>query len=101
MKKKTIPVYFRKLVIKRDKWSCQICGKIADIGFKNRGGIYRVFEINPEFINYNRVANMIGDREYISFEIDHIIPESMGGLAVPENLRLLCRGCNRRKGNRL
>jgi len=34
-------------------------------------------------------------------EIDHIIPESLGGLTVRENLWLACSLCNDHKGNRI
>lgn len=34
-------------------------------------------------------------------EIDHVIPEIVGGSSHPDNLRLLCRRCNRSKGARL
>jgi 5-methylcytosine-specific restriction endonuclease McrA len=34
-------------------------------------------------------------------EIDHIIPHAKGGPTTPENLRLLCRGCNRKKSDSL
>jgi 5-methylcytosine-specific restriction endonuclease McrA len=33
-------------------------------------------------------------------EIDHIVPRSEGGLSVLENLRLLCKGCNRQKAGK-
>lgn len=33
--------------------------------------------------------------------IDHIYPESRGGLTVLENLQTLCRSCNSRKGARV
>lgn len=34
-------------------------------------------------------------------EFDHVIPFSRGGPTTAENLRLVCRGCNRRKSNNL
>lgn len=34
-------------------------------------------------------------------EVDHIIPESLGGLTVRENLWLACSMCNDHKGNRI
>ena len=35
------------------------------------------------------------------FQIDHIIPMNKGGKTVPENLQLLCRTCNLKKGDKL
>lgn len=34
-------------------------------------------------------------------EFDHMIPYSKGGSSEPENLRILCRPCNRSRGNRI
>ena len=34
-------------------------------------------------------------------ELDHIIPERIGGLSTADNIRLACRPCNRRKGARV
>lgn len=31
-------------------------------------------------------------------ELDHIVPYSRGGLGTVENLQVLCKACNRRKG---
>ena len=36
-----------------------------------------------------------------SMAIDHIIPLSRGGTNEADNLQLLCRSCNSKKGNRL
>jgi 5-methylcytosine-specific restriction endonuclease McrA len=34
-------------------------------------------------------------------EFDHVIPNARGGPTTPENLRILCRGCNRQKSEAL
>ncbi len=33
-------------------------------------------------------------------DVDHVLPQSRGGTDHPENLQLLCSGCNRSKGNK-
>lgn len=37
----------------------------------------------------------------MAFEIDHLIPESMGGPTLRENLWLACPACNPRKASRM
>jgi len=37
----------------------------------------------------------------IPLEIEHLIPESLGGKTVRENLWLACHSCNKFKGNRI
>lgn len=36
---------------------------------------------------------------FIPFEIDHIIPISKGGKNNKKNIRIICRRCNRKKGD--
>ena len=38
--------------------------------------------------------------QYVSLEIDHIIPISKGGKSTYENLQTLCHKCNCEKGNK-
>ena len=36
-----------------------------------------------------------------TFELDHLLPESLGGATEEDNLWLACPQCNRHKGNRI
>jgi HNH endonuclease len=45
-----------------------------------------------------RCLNPVPDDQ---MEFDHVIPHSKGGPTTVSNIRLLCRTCNRRKGNSL
>lgn len=46
-------------------------------------------------------CHLCGKRcERDEIHIDHLIPVSLGGKHVPENLRVACAGCNTRKGAR-
>ncbi|MFT9057231.1 MAG: DEAD/DEAH box helicase family protein [Ethanoligenens sp.] len=41
------------------------------------------------------------DKSRVFFQVDHILPMNKGGKSVPENLQILCRTCNGRKGDKL
>lgn len=47
------------------------------------------------FCEYCQASQLV----IIEMEIDHIVPESAGGLTIAENLCLACVGCNHFKGN--
>ena len=76
-KKKAIPLSVRRSVIERDKGYCRYCGKK---GFLHRWK-------NSKWIS-------------IEHELDHVLPESLGGSANEKNLVIACRHCNRTKGNK-
>ena len=39
-------------------------------------------------------------KDRVFFQVDHIIPMNKGGKSVAENLQILCRQCNGKKGDR-
>ena len=84
-KKQRIPQNIRNQVITRDNCICQYCGKKGI--FENFHGRFRVYEV-------------VGIDGKVPFEIDHIIPEFLGGESELDNLKLSCRKCNRSKGVR-
>jgi len=66
-----IPSQLRFWVMRRDKYSCRICGRSK--------------HVNPK----------------LTLEVDHILPVAKGGTNDPENLQTLCFDCNRGKGKLL
>ncbi len=87
-KKKPIPFHLKREIHIRDNFTCQICGKK---GRRERSFAYEIIgSVDWDGNIPNRVR----------FEIDHIIPEYIGGLNTKDNLQLACRKCNRGKGYR-
>ena len=82
-KKSSIPYRLKTFVTLRDKGMCQCCGKVGKI--RPRFGCY--------FLAYEKIYG-----DWVSFDIGHIYPESLGGETTAENLLLMCRRCNRRLG---
>lgn len=92
----TTPVALVLEVIKRDKCTCQYCGKQGT--FIYRYGKPSVVE-NPYHIELEGLDFYNGD-DVIAFETDHVVPISKGGATSLGNLALACRRCNRSKGDR-
>lgn len=70
----------RRLVFMRDGFTCRWCGNIATA----------------------RAAGIpVDESQPAPFHLDHIVPHSAGGCDHAHNLRVLCRGCNEVRSNRL
>ena len=96
--KKQIPLKIKSAIAIRDNGICQICGKIGILKQTYFG--YMSFEKAPAWTSKGS-GKMSGIYPgLISFEIDHQLPESKGGDLNPDNLQLVCRGCNRTKGHK-
>ncbi len=67
-RRKTVPLGLRVTILKRDKYSCRMCGR------------------SP------------GTTPHIELHVDHIVPVVKGGTNAPENLQTLCNECNVGKG---
>ena len=76
----------------------------------------KIKEINPEYEHKLRegafakakvesgykcahCGKIFNNRQYL--HVDHIIPMNKGGLSVTDNLQILCRSCNAKKGDKL
>lgn len=65
--------YFNEmLILERDGWRCQLCG-------------------------VSTPKRLRGTRDGRAPEIDHIVPLSVGGAHLPENVQCACRRCNQQK----
>ena len=53
--------------------------------------------VKPVILARDGHACVICGAEYL-LEVDHIVPIARGGTNAPQNLRTLCKTCNRRKG---
>lgn len=80
-KKSGVSGSIRRLVFKRDGYTCKKCG-LSGYEYRHKSGSF-VYPTNIEGI-------------FLS--IDHIIPKSLGGTNDISNLETLCTTCNTKKG---
>lgn len=97
-KKKSIPLKLRSYITIRDNGICQLCGKVGEIKPTYFG--YMAYEKGTIWMTKGSGGMSQIYPGYLSFEIDHIKPEFHNGDLSIENLRLVCKGCNRRKGKK-
>lgn len=95
-KRKTIPNDLRWKVLARDGFQCSGCGKFGFI-IPDRYGKPTVLEMKIYKASLNPYDGTF-QYKHLPMEFDHIIPLSKGGKTELENLQLLCRNCNRKKG---
>jgi len=92
IRRRCISLSIKNEVAKRCKATCQDCG---DIGTHHPDSGH----VLSSQIAYRNPYDGTGIYR-IPMEYDHIIPLSIGGETSCENLQLLCRKCNRSKGNK-
>lgn len=68
------------------------------IGLKLKENAYAAARNKDGYYVCNCCKEVFPTRIYL--QVDHIIPMAKGGLTVPENLQILCRTCNMRKGDK-
>ena len=93
--------------------SCEIYGHICPV-FINQSGATETKEVRRQgrYLPRDIMLKVVRRDNQIcqvcfkhvrddEIEFDHIIPYSKGGPTTVENIRLLCRSCNRKKSNSL
>ncbi len=96
--RKSIPIELRWQVIAKNKAMCSRCRKKGFV-VPCRYGKPTILEIET----FKTWINPYDDTFYWAhraMEFDHIVPLSKGGRTELSNLQILCRKCNRSKGNR-
>ena len=91
--------YFFKKLIDIEQLSLQkIIELYPKIGLEMKENAYAAARNNDGCYVCAGCGETFPTRLYL--QVDHIIPMAKGGLTVPENLQILCRACNMRKGDK-
>ncbi len=83
----------RLYIIERDK-CCQSCGSDFP-GWQHRDRSREPKYRSALYLNSNGLDGPVCWLSPCTWEVDHIMPVSLGGTDDPANLRLLCSGCHR------
>ena len=67
---------------------------VAFDGEKRRGQTEIKLFLKSQLVNYPRCPNCESELIYENCHIDHIYPENIGELKVPDNMVLICSQCN-------
>ena len=97
-KPEIIPLEIRRKVIAKSKAECAHCHK-AGFVIQDKFGKPTIFEEAVYKFYINAYDGTFVYR-HLPMEFDHVLPLSKGGKTTVENLQILCRRCNRAKGNR-
>lgn len=81
-----------------DCFACNECGRISLPPDRYKKKKIPLAVKVAVFVRDGRKCKICGDTERLT--LDHIVPEIYGGPATVENLRVLCKSCNSRKGIR-
>lgn len=76
----------RRRVYERDDWTCQYCSR-------------RIEPAAPEQANGRNAPVDWSSGDPVWLELDHIVPRTLGGTNLIDNLRAACSPCNRRKSD--
>ena len=92
IERRPIPHSLKIAIAEKCDFTCQGCGETGKF-FPDSGCVLGQEQkpVNWDCTLYRR----------ISMEFDHILPLSKGGKTELDNLQLLCRKCNRGKGDRV
>ena len=89
--------FSRRNVFKRDRFTCQYCGRQGRSHYGNGGDAGGIETASSTRSQGNRPRLQLGGDE---LTIDHVVPRARGGESSWTNCVLACLECNKRKADR-
>lgn len=84
--------------IKANPWYAVASVNARRVKKRGAAGNYTKGDIDAILVRQGGICASCGSDQRL--EVDHIVPISKGGSNWPENLQVLCRGCNARKSSK-